>query len=120
MHLPEDALLLRIFIGESDRYRHRPLYEAIVLRARELHLAGATVLRGLMGYRASGRTSYRQETPNVLLPLLVAPNLQLRATRIDFSNTFGDPVRGVSGCGHVTILSQAAAPGIQSARQFSR
>ena len=40
MHLPEDALLLRIFIGESDRYRHRPLYEAIVLKGRELHLAG--------------------------------------------------------------------------------
>ena len=54
---------------------------------------------------------------HVLLPLLVAPNLRLRATRIDFSNTFGDPVRGVSGCSHVTILSQAAAPGIQSARR---
>ena len=46
MHLPEDALLLRIFIGESDRYRHRPLCEAIVQKARELHMAGATVLRG--------------------------------------------------------------------------
>jgi PII-like signaling protein len=55
MHLPENALLLRIFIGESDRYRHRPLYEAIVLKARELHLAGATVLRGPMGYGASSR-----------------------------------------------------------------
>ena len=55
MHLPEDALLLRIFIGESDRYRHRPLYEAIVLKARELHMAGATVLRGPMGFGASSR-----------------------------------------------------------------
>jgi PII-like signaling protein len=55
MELPEDALLLRIFIGESDRYRHKPLYEAIVLKARELHLAGATVLRGPMGYGASSR-----------------------------------------------------------------
>jgi PII-like signaling protein len=55
MHLPEDALLLRIFIGESDRFRHRPLYEAIVLKARELHLAGATVLRGPMGFGASSR-----------------------------------------------------------------
>jgi len=55
MHLPEDALLLRIFIGESDRYRHRPLYEAIVLKARELQLAGATVLRGPMGFGASSR-----------------------------------------------------------------
>ena len=53
MHLPEDAVLLRIFIGESDRYQHRPLYEAIVLRARELELAGATVLRGPMGFGKS-------------------------------------------------------------------
>src|SRR5437588_12322199 len=55
MHLPEDAVLLRIFIGESDRYQHRPLYEAIVLKARELQLAGATVLRGPMGYGKSSR-----------------------------------------------------------------
>jgi PII-like signaling protein len=53
MQLPEDAVLLRIFIGESDRYKHRPLYEAIVIKARELHLAGATVLRGPMGFGKS-------------------------------------------------------------------
>ena len=53
MHIPQDAVLLRIFIGESDRYEHRPLYEAIVLRARELRLAGATVLRGPMGFGKS-------------------------------------------------------------------
>jgi PII-like signaling protein len=55
MHLPEDAVLLRIFIGESDRWNHRPLYEAIVMKARELHLAGATVLRGPMGFGAASR-----------------------------------------------------------------
>ena len=55
MHLPEDALLLRIFIGEADRHGRRPLYEAIVLKARELHMAGATVLRGPMGFGASSR-----------------------------------------------------------------
>ena len=55
MQLPEDALLLRIFLGESDRWQHQPLYEAIVLKARELHLAGATVLRGPMGFGASSR-----------------------------------------------------------------
>jgi PII-like signaling protein len=53
MQLPEEAVLLRIFIGESDRYKHRPLYEAIVIKARELHLAGATVLRGPMGFGKS-------------------------------------------------------------------
>ena len=55
MQLPEDATLLRIFIGESDRWQHQPLYEAIVLKARELHLAGATVLRGPMGFGAASR-----------------------------------------------------------------
>jgi len=55
MHLPEDAVLLRIFIGESDRYKHQPLYQAIVLKARELQLAGATVLRGPMGFGKSSR-----------------------------------------------------------------
>jgi len=55
MQLPEDAVLLRIFVGESDRWEHRPLYEAIVLKAREMHLAGATVLRGPMGFGKSSR-----------------------------------------------------------------
>lgn len=50
MQIPHDAVLLRIFLGESDRWEHKPLYEAIVLKAREAHLAGATVLRGPMGF----------------------------------------------------------------------
>jgi PII-like signaling protein len=53
MKLPVDAVLLRIFLGESDRWQHQPLYEAIVLKAREQHLAGATVLRGPMGFGAA-------------------------------------------------------------------
>ena len=55
MHLPHEAVLLRIFLGESDRWKHQPLYEALVLKARELHLAGATVLRGPMGFGKSSR-----------------------------------------------------------------
>jgi uncharacterized protein len=55
MQIPQDAVLLRIFIGESDRSDHKPLYEAIVLKAREMHLAGATVLRGPMGFGKSSR-----------------------------------------------------------------
>src|SRR5689334_3836141 len=53
MQLPHEATLLRIFIGESDRWEHKPLYEAIVLKAREKQLAGATVLRGPMGFGQS-------------------------------------------------------------------
>jgi uncharacterized protein len=72
MHLPHDAMLLRIFIGESDRWNHKPLYEAIVLKAREMHLAGATVLRGPMGF---GKTS-RLHTAKILrlsfdLPIVI-------------------------------------------------
>ncbi|MDP2998312.1 MAG: DUF190 domain-containing protein [Bryobacterales bacterium] len=72
MQIPQDAVLLRIFLGENDRWHHGPLYEAIVLKAREMHLAGATVLRGPMGY---GRAS-RLHTAKILrlsedLPLLI-------------------------------------------------
>ena len=55
MTLPRDAMLLRVFIGEDAKFQRRPLYEAIVLKAREAHLAGATVLRGPMGFGKSSR-----------------------------------------------------------------
>ena len=55
MKIPQDGYLLRIFVGESDRWHGKPLYEAIVLKARELHFAGATVLRGPMGFGAHSR-----------------------------------------------------------------
>ena len=53
--LPTEATLLRIFIGDADRHGHQPLYEAIVMKARELHLAGATVLKSPMGYGKNSR-----------------------------------------------------------------
>ena len=53
MKLPLEGQLLRIFIGEDDTYNGTPLYEAIVLKARELNLAGATVVRGIMGFGAN-------------------------------------------------------------------
>jgi PII-like signaling protein len=55
MQVPQDAMLLRIFIGENDKHGAKPLYEAIVLAARGQGLAGATVIRGPMGYGASSR-----------------------------------------------------------------
>ena len=55
MNIPRDAMLLRIFSGEDDKFHGRPLHEAIVLKAREQHLAGATVLRGPMGFGHSSR-----------------------------------------------------------------
>lgn len=55
MKLPEEGKLLRIFVGETDTYQGKTLYESIVLKARELNLAGATVFRGIMGYGAASR-----------------------------------------------------------------
>ena len=55
MKIPTEGKLLRIFIGESDRWEGRPLYEAIIARARELGLAGATVWKGYMGFGAHSR-----------------------------------------------------------------
>ncbi|MFL4977147.1 MAG: DUF190 domain-containing protein [Xanthobacteraceae bacterium] len=59
MQVRKDAVLLRVFIGEDDKFEHRPLYEAIVLKAREMRLAGATVLRGPLGY---GHSSHLHTT----------------------------------------------------------
>lgn len=69
---PEPAVLLRVYVGEADKHDGRPLYEAIVLAAREAHLAGATVLRGPLGF---GRSS-RLHTAKILtlsedLPLVI-------------------------------------------------
>jgi uncharacterized protein len=55
MDIPKDAVLLRIFFGEDDRFEHQPLYEAIVQKARSMPLAGATVLRGSIGFGHSSR-----------------------------------------------------------------
>jgi len=55
MTLPSSGQILSIYIGESDRWHHQPLFEAIVCKAREAGLAGATVLRGAMGFGASSR-----------------------------------------------------------------
>ncbi len=55
MKISEEGQLLRIFIGEADRWHGKPLYEAIILKAREMGIAGATMLRGMMGYGANSR-----------------------------------------------------------------
>jgi uncharacterized protein len=55
MQIPQEAVLLRIFFGENDKFQRLPLHEAIVLKAREMHLGGATVLRGHLGFGHSSR-----------------------------------------------------------------
>lgn len=78
MDIPEDAVLLRIFISEDDKFHGRPLYEAIVLEARNMHLAGATVLRGPMGF---GRSS-RLHTAKILRLSADLVDLVLAAKRV--------------------------------------
>ena len=73
MQLPHDGTLLRIFIGEADKYQGKPLYEWIVLQAREQGMAGATVLRGMMGFGANSRKiqTFRFDTLSEDLPIVV-------------------------------------------------
>jgi PII-like signaling protein len=70
--IPDEGTLLRIFIGDSDSYGGKPLHEAIVLRAREMHLAGATVFKGIMGFGKNSRlraAKFVELSPD--LPVLV-------------------------------------------------
>jgi uncharacterized protein len=72
MTLPQEGYLLRVFVGESDRHSGKPLYEWVVLKAREQGLAGATVLRGLMGYGAHSRLhTFKIERLSLDLPVIV-------------------------------------------------
>jgi uncharacterized protein len=73
MQLPHEGTLLRIFIGEADRHQGKPLYEWIVLQARERGLAGATVVRGMMGFGANTRRihTFRFDTLSEDLPVVI-------------------------------------------------
>jgi PII-like signaling protein len=99
MQLPRNAVLLRIFLGENDRHDHKPLYEAIVLKAREVHLAGATVLRGPMGYGHSSRL----HTAKILR---LSEDLPIVVEIVDSEekvNAFLPVLDGMMGSGLVTL-----------------
>ena len=95
----KDAVLLRIFLGESDRWEHKPLYEAIVLKARELHLAGATVLRGPMGF---GKTSHLH-TAKILRLSMDLPLVIEIVDSEEKINAFLPILDGMMGGGLVTL-----------------
>ena len=99
MHLPHDAMLLRIFIGESDRWNHKPLYEAIVLKAREMHLGGATVLRGPMGF---GKSS-RMHTAKILRLSMDLPIIIEIVDSEEKINAFLPALEGMMSGGMVTL-----------------
>jgi len=99
MQIPTDAVLLRIFIGESDRWEHKPLYEALVLKARELHLAGATVLRGPMGF---GKAS-RLHTAKILRLSMDLPLILEIVDSEEKINSFLPELEKMMGGGLVTL-----------------
>ncbi len=99
MEVPKDATLLRIFIGEGDRWHHQPLYEAIVMKARELHLAGATVLRGPMGF---GKSS-RMHTAKILRLSMDLPIIIEIVDSEDKINTLLPVLEEIMGGGLVTL-----------------
>jgi PII-like signaling protein len=99
MKIPEDAVLLRIFIGESDRHRHQPLYEAIVLKAREMQMAGATVLRGPMGF---GKSSHLH-TAKILRLSMDLPIVIEIVDSEEKVNAFLPVLDGMMGGGLVTL-----------------
>ena len=99
MEVPRDSLLLRIFIGESDRFGHMPLYEAIVLKAREMHLAGATVLRGPMGF---GKSS-RMHTAKILRLSMDLPMVIEIVDSEDKINAFLPALEGMMSGGMITM-----------------
>jgi PII-like signaling protein len=99
MDIPQDAVLLRIFIGENDKFHGRPLYEAIVLKAREMHLAGATVLRGPMGF---GRAS-RLHTTKILRLSMDLPTVIEIVDNEDKIDGFLPTLDGMMQSGLVTL-----------------
>lgn len=99
MNLPEEGYLLRVFIGESDKHEGKPLYEWIVLKAREYELAGATVLRGMMGFGPSSRiTTVKILRLSEDLPIVI----ELVDTREKLEG-FLDRINGVIQEGLVTL-----------------
>jgi PII-like signaling protein len=99
MPLSRDAVLLRIFIGEDDKVGHQPLYEAIVLKAREMHLAGATVLRGPMGF---GHSSVLHTTKILRLSQDLPLVIEIVDTE-DKIRAFVAAIEGIMGSGLVTL-----------------
>ena len=99
MRVPEDALLLRIFIGEDDKHDGQPLYRVVVEAARERHLAGATVLRGPLGFGKSSRL----HTAKILR---LSEDLPLVIEIVDASEkieSFVEELNGIIGGGLVTL-----------------
>jgi len=106
MKIKGEGKLIRVFIGESDKLGHQPLYEAIVMKAREIGMAGATVLRGVEGYGARSRI----HTAKILrlsedLPLVI--ELVDTVEKIDSFIKVADELFEKAGCGGLITEERA-------------
>jgi uncharacterized protein len=107
MKLEGEGVLLRIFIGEIDTFNHKPLYEAIVLKAKELGMAGATVLRGIMGFGADSRFVHTAKILRLSEDLPIVVEIVDTNERIDeFIKVAGDMVEK-AGCGGLITVERA-------------
>jgi PII-like signaling protein len=114
MSLPTKGRLLRIFVGESDHWEGRPLYEAIVLEARKRHLAGATVIKGFMGFGAHSRLhtakllELSQDLP-IIVEIVDAPE-KIEAFMPDLEKMVGDGLITIESAEVLLYRSRQSGP----------
>jgi uncharacterized protein len=107
MKLEGEGKLLRIFIGETDKFEHRPLYEVIVRKAREAGLAGATVLRGVEGFGARSRTIHTAKILRLSEDLPIIIEIVDTDEKIQAFTTVVDDLLNKTGCGGLVTLEKA-------------
>jgi PII-like signaling protein len=107
MKLTGDGTLLRIFLGEKDAHAHRPLYEVIVVRAREAGLAGATVLRGVMGFGARSRTLHTAKILRLSEDLPMVVEIVDEDEKIQSFLPVIDELFAATGCGGMVTVEKA-------------
>jgi PII-like signaling protein len=106
MELPNESKLLRIYIGESDKIEHRPLFEAIVFAAKKHEMAGATVIRGIMSYGASSRVhSAKLIDISTDLPIII--EIVDEEEKINSFIPMVDDLLKKAGCGGLVTIEKA-------------
>jgi uncharacterized protein len=107
MKLEGEGKLLRIFIGEADRFEHKPLFEQFVLKAREMGLAGATVLRGIEGFGAKSRVMHTAKILRLSEDLPIVVELVDTTEKIDAFVAVAGEMLEKSGCGGMITEERA-------------
>jgi len=107
MKLSGEGKLLRIFLGEMDKYQHKPLYEVLVLKARELGLAGATVLRGVQGFGADSRVIHTAKVLRLSEDLPIVVEIVDTEEMIKSFLPVVDELFEKVGCGSMVTIEKA-------------